>query len=168
MVPYTLQWITQGVTKWREIHQAIQGWNGANAWDEFKTILLKSRLIQKPCDPKVKKPCACKICREIGHIQEEHKDECPHCEGSHPAEECPTGQVTCFMCEGVTHFPAQCQIYPKVQEITKQQKEALRKCLEESMMEEVIAIHVDKKKDIIPSIARRKEKSISETSRQQK
>ena len=132
---------------------------------EFKKTLTRSRLIRKHHDNPKKKPCACKICREIGHTQEEHKDGFPHCEENHPAEECLTGQVTCFLCEGVTHFPAQCQIYPKVQEITKHQKEALRKCLEESMMEEVIAIHVEKK-DIIPSIARRKEKSISETSRQ--
>ena len=52
MVPYTLRKITQGAAKWREIHQAIQGWNGTNAWDEFKTILLRSRLTQKPCEPK--------------------------------------------------------------------------------------------------------------------
>ena len=36
MVPYTIRWITQGATTWREIHQAIQGWNGARTWEEFK------------------------------------------------------------------------------------------------------------------------------------
>ena len=52
MVPYTLRKITQGVAKWREIHKAIQGWNGTNAWDEFKTILLRSRLTRKQVDLK--------------------------------------------------------------------------------------------------------------------
>ena len=105
--------------------------------------LLRSRLIQKPCDRKMKKPCACKICGEIGHTHEEHKDGCPHCEGNHPAEECPTRQVTCFLCEGTTHYPAQCQIYPKVQEITKQQKEAMKEALRESLKEPVIKEDVE-------------------------
>ena len=99
--------------------------------------------IQKPCDRKMKKPCACKICGEIGHTHEEHKDGCPHCEGNHPAEECPTRQVTCFLCEGTTHYPAQCQIYPKVQEITKQQKEAMKEALRESLKEPVIKEDVE-------------------------
>ena len=70
------------------------------------------------------------ICGDIGHTNEDHKDGCHHCEENHPAEECPTGQVTCFLCEGTTHYLAQCHIYPKVQEVTKQQKEALREVLE--------------------------------------
>ena len=34
----------------------------------------------------MKKPCACKICGEIGHTHTKHKDECPNYEESHPAE----------------------------------------------------------------------------------
>jgi hypothetical protein len=86
----------------------------------------------------MKKPYACKICGEIGHTYEEHKDGCPHCEGNHPAEECPTRQVTCFLCEGATHFPAQCQIYPKVQEVINQQKEALQEVMKEPVMKECV------------------------------
>ena len=41
------------------------------------------------------------------------------------------------MCEGTTHYPVQCHLYPKVQEITKKQKEALRKSLEHVMKEVV-------------------------------
>ena len=111
---------------------------GARTWEEFKKTLLRSRLIRKHQDNPMKKPCSCKICGEIGHTNEEHKDGYPHCDGNDPAEECLIGQVTCFLCEGTTHYLAQCQIYPKVQEITKQRKEALRESLEESVMEEVI------------------------------
>nr|XP_020183611.1 uncharacterized protein LOC109769268 [Aegilops tauschii subsp. strangulata] len=123
------------------MHQAIQGCNGARTWEEFKKTLLRSRLIQKRCDL-MKKSCACKICGEIGHTHEEHKDGSPHCEKNHPAEECPTRQVTCFLCQGTTHYPAQCHIYPKVREITKQQKQAVKETLkensEEPAMKEVI------------------------------
>ena len=181
-----IQYFTESAATWWKMHQAIQGCNGAKTWEEFKKTLLRSRLIRKNYDNPKKKPCACKICGEIGHTQEEHKDGCPHCEENHPTEECPTGQVTCFLCEGTTHYPGQCHIYPKVQKITKQQKEAMKETLrensEEPVMKEVIedpdgeglnrfspkpAIHVEKK-DIFQSIARRKAKSISETSRQQK
>ena len=89
-VQYTLQYFTKSVATWWKMHQAIQGCNGAKIWEEFKMTLLRSRLIQKPYGNKMKKPCACKICGEIGHTHEEHKDGCPHCEGNHPAEECPT------------------------------------------------------------------------------
>ena len=122
MVPYTLRRITQGAGTWREIHQAIQGWNEANAWEEFKTILLRSRFTQKPGDSKMKQTCACKICGEIAHTQEEHKDGCPHCEENHLAEECPTGQVTCFLCEGTTHYPGQCHIYPRYTKLPSSRK----------------------------------------------
>ena len=66
MVPYTLRRITQGAAKWREVHQAIQGWNGAKTWEEFKTTLLRSRLTRKPYDSKMmKKPCACKFAEKL-------------------------------------------------------------------------------------------------------
>ena len=121
-VQYALRYFTKSSTTWWKTHQAIQGCNGARTWEEFKKTLLSSRLIRKHCENPMKKPRACKICGEIGHTQEEDKDGCPHCEENHPAEECPTGQVTCFLCEGTMHYPAQCLLYPKVQEITKQQK----------------------------------------------
>ena len=88
----------------------------------------------------MKKPCACRICGGIGHTQKEYKDECPHCEESHPTEECPNRQVTCFVCEGTTHFPAQCHIYPMVQRTIQQKykemKGALMEILEEPVMKE--------------------------------
>ncbi|KAE8778576.1 hypothetical protein D1007_48475 [Hordeum vulgare] len=89
-------------------------------------------------DNPMKKPCACKICGEIGHTQEEHKDGCTHCEENHPAEECPSSQVTCFLCEGTTHYPAQCHIYPKVQQVVKQQKDAVKETLKKKILEEPV------------------------------
>ena len=118
-VQYALRYFTKSAATWWKMHQAIQGCNGARTWEEFKKTLLRSRLIRKYCDL-MKKLCACKICGEIGHTNEEHQDGCPHCEGNHPAEKCPTKQVTCFLCEGTTHYSAQCHIYPKEEEATKQ------------------------------------------------
>ncbi|KAE8770868.1 hypothetical protein D1007_57314 [Hordeum vulgare] len=98
--------------------------------------MLRSSLIQKCYDNLKEKTCACKICGEIGHTQEEHKDGCTHCEENHPAEECPSSQVTCFLCEGTTHYPAQCHIYPKVQQVVKQQKDAMKETLKKKILEE--------------------------------
>ena len=120
------------------MHQAIQGWNGARTWEEFKKTMTRSRLIRKHHDTPRNKPCACKICGEIGHTQEEHKDGCPHCEEKHPAEECPTSQVTCFLCEGTTHYPTQCHIYPMVQQTIQEQEEGMKEALREVMKEPVM------------------------------
>ncbi|KAE8813311.1 hypothetical protein D1007_09583 [Hordeum vulgare] len=117
------------------MHHAIQGFSGAETWEEFKKTLLRSRLIRKCYDNPKEKTCACKICGEIGHTQEEHKDGCTHCEENHPAEECPSSQVTCFLCEGTTHYPAQCHIYPKVQQVVKQQKDAVKETLKKKILE---------------------------------
>ena len=73
-VQYALQYFTESAATWWKMHQAIQGCNGAKTWEEFKKTLLRSRLIPKHCDNPKKKPCACKICGEIGHTHEEHKD----------------------------------------------------------------------------------------------
>ncbi|KAE8782333.1 hypothetical protein D1007_44293 [Hordeum vulgare] len=122
------------------MHHAIQGFSGAESWEEFKKTLLRSRLIQKGYDNPKEKTCACKICGEIGHTQEEHTDGCTHCEENHPAEECPSSQVTCFLCEGTTHYPAQCHIYPKVQQVVKQQKDAVKETLKKKILEEPLMI----------------------------
>ena len=137
-VEHALQYFTQSAAMWWKMHHAIQGFSGAETWDEFKKTLLRSRLIQKCYDNPKKKTCACKICGEIGHTQEEHKDGCTHCEENHPAEECPSSQVTCFLCEGTTHYPAQCHIYPKVQRVVKQQKDAVKETLKKKILEEPV------------------------------
>ncbi|KAE8818824.1 hypothetical protein D1007_03428 [Hordeum vulgare] len=135
-VEHALQYFTQGAAIWWKMHHAIQGFSGAKTWDEFKNTLLRSRLIRKCYDYPKEKTCACKICGEIGHTQEEHKDGCTHCEENHPAEECPSSQVTCFLCEGTNHYPAQCHIYPKVEQVVQQQKEAMKETLKKKILEE--------------------------------
>ncbi|KAE8818073.1 hypothetical protein D1007_04174 [Hordeum vulgare] len=137
-VEHALQYFTQSAAIWWKMHHAIQGFSGAETWDKFKNTLLRSRLIQKCYDNPKEKTCACKICGEIGHTQEEHKDGCPHCEENHPAEECPSSQVTCFLCEGTTHYPDQCHIYPKVQQVVKQQKDAMKETLKKKILEEPV------------------------------
>ncbi|KAE8816170.1 hypothetical protein D1007_06288 [Hordeum vulgare] len=137
-VEHALQYFTQSAAIWWKMHHAIQGFSGAETWDEFKKTLLRSRLIQKCYDNPKEKTCACKIYGEIGHIQEEHKDGCTHCEGNHPAQECPSSEVTCFLCEGTTHYPAQCHSYPNVQQVAQQQKEAMKETLKKKILEEPV------------------------------
>ncbi|KAE8820005.1 hypothetical protein D1007_01971 [Hordeum vulgare] len=135
-VEHALQHFTQSAAIWWKMHHAIQGFSGAETWDEFKKTLLRSHLIRKCYDNPKEKNCACKIYGEIGHNQEEHKDGCTHCEENHPAKECPSSQVTCFLCEGTTHYPTQCHIYPKVQQVVQQQKEAMKETLKKKILEE--------------------------------
>ncbi|KAE8805044.1 hypothetical protein D1007_19067 [Hordeum vulgare] len=91
-VEHALLYFTQSAAIWWKMHHAIQGFSGVETWDEFKNTLLRSRLIQKCYDNPKEKTCACKICGEIGHTQEEHKHGCTHYVENHPAEECPSSQ----------------------------------------------------------------------------
>ncbi|KAE8798094.1 hypothetical protein D1007_26708 [Hordeum vulgare] len=91
-VEHALQYFTQSAAIWWKMHHAIQGFSGAETWDDFKKTLLGSHLIRKCYDNPKEKTCACKIYGEIGHTQEEHKDGCTHCEENHPAAECPSSQ----------------------------------------------------------------------------
>ncbi|XBJ11826.1 hypothetical protein VPH35_016461 [Triticum aestivum] len=75
---------------------------------------------------------ACKICGEIGHTDKEHQDGCPYCEASHLGEECPTTQVTCFMCEGTNHNPAQCRLLTTTQ-VVQQQRKGMKEAIQEFM-----------------------------------
>jgi hypothetical protein len=51
---------------------------------------------------------ACKIRGAIGDAPKECHEHCPNCETSHPIGECPMTEVTCFLCEGISHVPSQC------------------------------------------------------------
>jgi hypothetical protein len=55
---------------------------------------------------------AFKICGEIGHVTKGCCEQCPYCYTSHPTGECPMTQVTCFLCDGINHVPAECYLYP--------------------------------------------------------
>ncbi|KAI5022491.1 hypothetical protein ZWY2020_059221 [Hordeum vulgare] len=114
-VEHALQYFTHSAAIWWKMHHAIQGFSGRNT-GEFKKTLLRSRLIQKCYDNPKEKTCACKICGEIGHTQEEHKDVCTHCEENHPVEECPSSQVV------------------------KQQKDAVKETLKKKILEELVMI----------------------------
>jgi hypothetical protein len=58
---------------------------------------------------------ACKRCGEIGHMSKECQEQCPYCVMSHPVGEYSMTQVTCFLCEGTNHVPAECKFYSTVQ-----------------------------------------------------
>jgi hypothetical protein len=66
---------------------------------------------------------ACKIYGEIGHTSKECPKQCPYYDTSHPIKECPMTQVTCFLCEGIDHVPAECNLYPMVQRMNQQAKD---------------------------------------------
>ena len=89
MAQHALQCFERGAATWWRMYQTINGWQGVTTWKEFNLTLQRSHLVSQKLRPygnNMKKPCACKLCREIGHNHKELKDECPHCEGSHPAE----------------------------------------------------------------------------------
>ena len=56
-----------------------------------------------------------------------------HCDASYMDKGYPITQVTCFLCEGTNHIPAQCQLYPMVQEVSQQVKEGMRQILKRSV-----------------------------------
>jgi hypothetical protein len=68
---------------------------------------------------------ACKGCGEVGHASKDCHGECPYCDVSHPVEESPMSQVTCFLCEGTNHIPAECKFYSVVQRINQQAKDRM-------------------------------------------
>ena len=89
-----------------------------------QTQLLKGNDSKKPREEMDTSPKACKACGEIGHIAKECPDEWPHCDTNYSTEAYPT-QVTCFLCEGNNHVPAQCQLYPMVLHVSQQAKEEM-------------------------------------------
>ena len=74
MTQHALQRFGRGAaTGWR-MYQTINGWQGVTTWKEFELTLLKSRLVSQKFTPygnDMKKPCACKLCGEIGHNNKE-------------------------------------------------------------------------------------------------
>ena len=78
---HALQCFERGAATWWRMYQTINGWQGVTVWEEFKLTLLKSRLVSqklKPYGNDMEKPCAYKLCGEIGHNDKEHQDEYPH------------------------------------------------------------------------------------------
>ena len=70
MAQHALQCFERGAATWWRMYQTINGWQGVTTWKEFKLTLPRSRFVSqklKPYGKDMKKPCACKICGEIGH-----------------------------------------------------------------------------------------------------
>ena len=132
MVPYAVNYLVEESATWWRMHQAIDESRRKITWKEFTRILLGSRLVT-PTQRTVtlKRPRACEICGETRHSCEGHQDGCPHCEEIHWGEECPTAQVTCFMCEGSDHYPAQCRFFIVTQQVIQHQKEGMKKVIQE-------------------------------------
>jgi hypothetical protein len=65
---------------------------------------------KKPRDDAEMTLRACKRCGEIGHMSKECHEQCPYRNMNHPIGECPMTQVTCFLCEGINHVPAECML----------------------------------------------------------
>jgi hypothetical protein len=68
---------------------------------------------------------ACKRCGEVGHTSKDYHEKCPYCVLSHPVDECPMTQVTCYLCDGTNHIPAECKFYDMVQRINQQAKDKM-------------------------------------------
>ena len=60
MAQHVLQYFEKSVATWLSMYQAINGWQGATTWEEFKLTLLKSRLVShkmKPYGNVMRKSC---------------------------------------------------------------------------------------------------------------
>ena len=79
------------------------------------------------------KPSACKSCGEIGHTSKECHDEWPHGAARHQTKGCFTSQISCFLCEATNHIPAQCQLYPIVEQVRQQVQERMHHTLNETL-----------------------------------
>src|ERR1041384_8369877 len=132
MVPYAVKYLVEEAATWWRMHQAIDESRREITWKEFTRILLGSRLVT-PTQRTVnlKRPRACTICAETGHSYGGHQDGCPYCEEIHLGEECPTAQVTCLVCEGTDHYPVQYHLYTMTQKVIQQQKEWMKKIIQE-------------------------------------
>jgi hypothetical protein len=64
-----------------------------------------------------KKACSC--CGEEGHQVSQCPRNYPYCEDNHPPRECPSSNITCYMCESSTHVPADCAMNHLVSDISK-------------------------------------------------
>src|SRR3954464_4779904 len=131
MVHYAVKYLVEEAATWWRMHQAIDESQRKITWKEFTRIFLASRLVT-PTKRTItlKRPRACIICGETRHSYEGHQDGCPYCEEIHWGEECPIAQVTCFLCEGDDHYPAQCRFFIVTQQVIQHQKEGMKKVIQ--------------------------------------
>jgi hypothetical protein len=62
---------------------------------------------------------ACSHCGEEGHQASQCTGNCPNYDIKHPTGECPSSDMTCFLCESSTHGPANCSMNHLVTAISK-------------------------------------------------
>lgn len=95
------------------------------------------------CRQHVSENRACRRCGEKGHYTNKdlsHCDEkytnmyvrCSSCDESHPLGRCPMGKVTCFLCEGKDHVPAQCRLSPMLT-ATQHYRESFQAILKQAL-----------------------------------
>ncbi|KAL6600543.1 hypothetical protein ACP70R_045343 [Stipagrostis hirtigluma subsp. patula] len=98
------------------------------------------------CRQNVSENRACCRCGEKGHYTNKdltHCGEkytsknlgCSSCDINHPLGKCPMGKVTCFLCEGNDHVPAQCRFSPILTAVTQCHRESFRAALKQAMTE---------------------------------
>ncbi|KAJ1267816.1 hypothetical protein BS78_07G087200 [Paspalum vaginatum] len=93
------------------------------------------------CRNNVSENQACHRCGEKGHYTNKGLDgkytksnlSCSSCDVSHPLGKCPMGKITCFLCEGEDHVPAQCHLSPVLTVITQEHRESFRAAVERAM-----------------------------------
>lgn len=98
------------------------------------------------CRQNVSENHACHRCGEKGHYAKKlsyfgetcsHNREisCSSCDTNHLLGDCPMGKITCFLCEGKHHVPAQCRLSPILTIATQYHRESLRNTLSKLMTE---------------------------------
>lgn len=99
------------------------------------------------CRQNVSENHACHRCGEKGHYANKklshfgntcsHNREisCSSCDTNHLLGDCPMGKITCFLCEGKHHVPAQCRLSPILTIATQYHRESLRATLNKLMTE---------------------------------
>lgn len=90
---------------------------------------------------------ACHRCGEKGHYANKklcdfgekcsHNREvsCSSCDTNHPLGDCPMEKITCFLCEGKRHVPAECRLSPMLTIATQYYRESLHATLKKLMTE---------------------------------
>ena len=75
---------------------------------------------------------ACSHCGEEGHQSSYCPNNCPSCEGGHPPGNCPTSNITCYLCESTEHVPAKCPMNLVVTAFSKIQKGSFQQAFRNS------------------------------------
>uniref|UniRef100_A0A0A9CLM4 CCHC-type domain-containing protein n=1 Tax=Arundo donax TaxID=35708 RepID=A0A0A9CLM4_ARUDO len=99
------------------------------------------------CRQNVSENHACRRCGEKGHYSNKnlsrcgkkhsHKIDviCSSCDTNHPLGKCPMGKITCFLCEGKDHVPAQCHLSPMLTAVMQYHRESFQAILKQAMTE---------------------------------